>query len=276
MNKIKIAFALLILSFVGILVLFLLMTPAPRSSLNRPINPTTLPPPPNGLPPILSTMETIAEGLVPSQPLATAATGELPVTVTLPATSRTFTETEVPPVIKDIVAFENSFGRNIFQEKIELQTPTVLAEQYENPDTDGLVVLRWDEIPLASSYDMDVNNELTNSVKPPHKLDNLNDGQYIVRVIARNVKGNSKWSNPLNFEVNRPKIPKAAKRESLRLNIQGILKKGSKFQALIDDKIYTEGDDLAGGRISLIELERLLLIKDGNDYEFSLKMREAE
>jgi len=172
---------------------------------------------------------------------------------------------------KEFLVFTRNFGRNIFQEKIELDTPVPIITQYENPDIDGNIILSWKNIKDAETYSIELNGKVIDNVRKPYQLKNLKDGKYSLRLIAKNKNGNSKWCNPVLLKVRLKHVENKIKREVINIKVNGIVSRGGKFNALIDDKIYEVGDELAGGTIKSISLNELILEKNGLIYKFKVK-----
>jgi len=177
---------------------------------------------------------------------------------------------KLTPIQKELLKFTLGFGRNIFQEKIELDTPVLNISEYESPDLDGKVLISWKNIKDATEYSLEINGKPINKVKNPYTLKGLKNGKYSIRLIAKNKNGTSKWSKSKDISV-KITTTKKIKREIINIKVMGIIARGGKFMALIDDKIYRVGDTLHGGEIKSISIKGLTLEKKGLIYNFKVK-----
>lgn len=180
---------------------------------------------------------------------------------------------ELDEKIRNIIEFEKKFARNIFQEDIELKTPKLIISSYENPDIDGVIILKWNSIEKATAYDLEINGNLLEDVTSPYKLKNLKDGNYRISIVAKNIRGTSKWSTPIKFRVFKQKKEKKIrfkKKPTFNINLQGIMKKNGKFYAFIDDSLYMKGDEINGGKIVDIDIRSITIVKDGYNFVFSV------
>ncbi|MDD2716444.1 MAG: hypothetical protein PHW04_11200 [Candidatus Wallbacteria bacterium] len=274
MNKIKLIFFILATLTAMLVCALLLMKPVqPGAAI--PVNTPPVPPPPSNVsdtkPPKLPQVAQVKTSETAVQPVTKKTTVETNLVVGKTVEASAVTPVVISSELKDIFAFEQSFGRNIFQERIDLNAPLLKITEYENPDQDGRFVVSWAPVLQAKSYDFEINGDLKTDLKSPYIFDNLIEGELLMRAIAKNDNGTSKWSTMEHLIIEKKKEEKKVEREVIKINLLGIIKKKESFQALIDDKLYKVGDELCGGLIKLIEIKRIVLLKNGLEYEFPLE-----